>query len=133
MRLVGLFIAGWVSGWLSWVSLGPTIDDHVSGKAFLDAFVQPFELKLESLWSPYSFFGCVGFVSYFFLNLCRQLVAKRLTVHLVIGGLSGFLGSLWFWTALTQQWYISLLHGTIWGSLVGFGVWKSQQTPKISG
>lgn len=90
----------------------------------------PFEYLFEDrridsfLSLPYMFFGAVGFAYYLLLNLFRQFSAKRLIVHLLMGSLSGCLGSLWVWVTL-QRWYFSPLHGTIWGSLVGFGVWRA--------
>ena len=68
---------------------------------------------------------------YLFLNLCRQLSQKHLSVHLLIGSLSGSLGSLSLWVELQSWWYFSLIHGTIWGALVGFGVWKATREDSL--
>jgi len=83
--------------------------------------------------------GLTGFVYYLLLNLCHQLTNKNLVVHLIMGVLAGCTGSLI--TSFdprvppnTQLWLLASggFHGTIWGSLVGFGVWKSQQAVRRS-
>src|SRR3989338_2894291 len=130
-RLTGLAVAGWLAGWLSYIPLGLSMDETVSGKQMVEALVWPFERPPQSLLVPYFYFGLVGSAYYLFLNLCRQLTRQQLGLHLFIGSLSGILGSLWWWVGF-KPWYFSLLHGTIWGCLVGFGVWKSQQSPKTS-
>lgn len=91
-------------------------------------FLWPFgeNLNLASLSRPYLYFGLVGVVYFLLLGACRWLSAKSLSVHALMGSLSGTLGSLYWWIAW-GPWYFSVLHGTIWGSLVGFGVWRSQR------
>jgi len=51
----------------------------------------------------------------------------RLGKALIVGTAAGVLGSLWFW--IGDQWYFSLLHGTVWGCLVGLALSKSGILP----
>ena len=94
---------------------------------------------LRSLGWPYSsntlpeaglgllqYFGLVSLLYYAALTLGRQLRVSDLRTHQAVAGACGVLGSLWFWID-TKPWYLSLLHGAIWGACVGYGVWKSQR------
>ena len=125
VRLLFWPLVGWSAGWLAWVPL----------EASLDESWWPLSDMVELNWGllvwPLQFFGLVGVLYYGVLNLHRGRNGASLPTHVRFGILSGVLGSLWFWIAI-QPWYFSLLHGTIWGCLVGFGVWKSQQSPKTS-
>ena len=79
---------------------------------------------------PFLAFGAIGALYVFLLAVCRQLSAKSLGVHLLMAIASGCVGALYWWVAWGPL-YFSLLHGAIWGSLVGFGVWKIQQSDRI--
>jgi len=68
----------------------------------------------------------VSLLYYRALTLGRQLRTPDLRTHQLIASACGVLGSLWFWLD-SKPWYLSLLHGAIWGSLVGFGVWRFQR------
>jgi len=157
LQWVGFLIAGWVSGWISWIPIEMLYYfQAAAGFKALLALAWPFTSFFEGginsvnrvrVLYPYLTFGFVGLVYYFFLIIGGKLVARKLAVHLLIGCASGCLGSLIFWMAfkwvnlpmLTDQTHIvvlgtvfTIIHGTIWGSLVGFGVWKSQQSPEAS-
>ena len=129
-RWVGLLAIGWLSGYLSYLPLNLSLFIP-SEKNVFRALILPFGSLREALLMPYQTFGFVAFSCYFFLNICRQLFNKRLPVHLFIGILSGCVGSLWWWI-VCEHWYLSLLHGTIWGALVGYGFWKTQQHESAS-
>lgn len=132
IRWMGFLITGWLSGWISFIPFA--LYHYASAWSVFgwedvwSAFMWPFEgwHKARPIWVPYICFGLVGLVNYFFLNLRRQLTAKKLVRHLIVGCGSGTVGSLWFWITF-QAWQFSLIHGMIWGSLVGFGVWKAQR------
>lgn len=131
LRIAGVPLTGWLAGWLSFIPVGFSavmslagIQAALSASGVWEALVWPSHWSgWESFWQPYLHFGFVGALYYLFLNLCRQLSQKRLPVHLLIGSLSGSLGSLLWWIE-QEPWYFSLIQGTIWGSLVGFGVWR---------
>ncbi|MBI4354451.1 MAG: hypothetical protein HY595_04365 [Candidatus Omnitrophica bacterium] len=137
VRLVGLPVVGWLAGWWSGIPLWlhyfwttpPIFKGEVAGMTWskiVRAFIWPFG---GGIWQPYFWFGLVGAAYYALLNLSQQLTSKRLMTHLMMGIISGILGSLWWWIS-SKMGYLSVVHGTIWGSLVGFGVWKSQQARK---
>jgi hypothetical protein len=78
--------------------------------------------KLSELWIVISWFGLVALIYFVLLSLAKQLFARNLAVQTVAAITSGILGSLWFWISF-GPWYFSLIHGTIWGTLTGFGLW----------
>ena len=111
-------------GFLAVMSLAG-VPAALSASGVLDALAWPSHWD-NGLWQPFVYFGFVGSLYYGFLSLCRQLSQKRLSVHLLMGSLSGSLGSLLLWVE-REPWYFSLIHGTIWGALVGWGVWRAQR------
>ena len=117
-RFVGLILTGWLCGWLSWIPIAIYFEGGTSR-----AILWPFHWTPRALWEPYCYFGFVGLIYYFLLNIYRHLAEERLEMHLSMAIVSGSLGSLWWWISW-EPWYLSILHGTIWGMLVGFGVWK---------
>lgn len=138
LRWAALPLMGWLSGWIPYAPIAFYVHLYFvpdfGGGGWLDKLLKalwPFRLDLESLWMPWQSFGLVGAAYYALLNLFGGLTSRRLLTHLLIGSVSGILGSLWWWI-LFKPWYLSLLHGTIWGSLVGFGVWKSPQDTRAS-
>lgn len=129
VRVAAWPIVGWLAGWLSWIPIKASLSgyqfiqstsawDNI-GRSIFWPFIHP-------LWGPYLFFGLVGVVGYALFNLCRQLAAPQLWRHVLVASAAGVLGSLWWWIVLSNWWF-SLLHGTIWGSLVGYGVWRAQR------
>ncbi len=73
---------------------------------------------------PYMYFGLVSSIYYLFMCVFKQLYNNKLLHQVLIGIASGVLGSLWFWIA-NEYWYISPLHGIVWGAFVGYGIWIS--------
>ncbi len=134
IRWWALPVVGWVAGWLSYIPLHLSITERFSVESVFRALIWPLgDGKLEILGLlryPFEAFGLVGATYYVFLSFFDQIGRSLRVRHVMWGVISGCLGSLWFWTS--YHWYFSLLHGTIWGSLVGFGVWKSQQIRKTS-
>ena len=135
LRIAGFPLTGWLSGWLSCIPImfSMTVSmsrGALSASGVWEALTWPLQVwprfVWETLWQPYFFFGFVGSIYYFFLSLCRQLSQKHLAVHLLMGSLSGSLGFLLLWVE-REPWYFSLIHGTIWGALVGWGVWRAQR------
>lgn len=147
LRSVGPFLVGWVSGWLAFIPIyiyiswdssglsvwGPPTERVLKITDVFNSLIWPIGYgQGEDLWGrlwmplaiPYAYFGLVGLAYSFSLNLWRQLSSRDLWSHLLVASGAGFLGSLWWWISYTPWWF-SLLHGTIWGSLVGFGMWKS--------
>ncbi len=129
VRWLSLPGVGWLSGWLSFVPFASLALDNKGSLTLvkdLPSFVWPsMKITTEALLLPYLCFGLVGVVYFFLLTICQGLAVKRLSVHLLLGSVSGTLGSLGFWLPF-EPWYLSVLHGTTWGTLVGLGMWKSQ-------
>jgi len=111
---------GYLSGYVSWVPLNASL-------GFTWDWYKP-KIELFYLYWPFHHFGLVGLGYYFCLNILKRLTDVRLGVHLAAGVLSGILGSLWWWI-FWGVWYFSLIHGTIWGGLVGLGVWRGCKRP----
>ena len=126
VRWILLPVVGWLSGWISYIPLDFSL---VTDKGIIFAHLfwplRGGDFK-EAVFGLWQYFGIVSAVYYLCLNLGRRLSDRRLIVHLAIATLSGSLGSLWWWIEF-KPWYFSVIHGMIWGSLVGFGVWKSQR------
>jgi hypothetical protein len=132
-RWAGIPLVGWIAGWLSSIPIQLYIGSTSLGvgdpgltwqKAW--RVIWPFEFSLQSVWMPFCEFGLVAVVYHIGLLLYRRRSPMGLAAHLLLATLSGILGSLWWWAGW-EPWYFSLLHGPIWGSLVGFGAWKSRQ------
>lgn len=114
LRWIMLPLAGFLSGYVSWVFLGLSLDS-------LDVYT---DITWEYLWGFYQTFGFVGACYYVGLALLGGLAEQRLARHLAYGVVSGILGSLWWWIAF-GPWFFSLLHGAVWGLLAGWGMWRA--------
>ena len=126
IRWLALPLVGWVTGWVSSVPIAVVLFSRLSGSVLLWPFGK---LGLGTLVSPYLSGGLVSVV-WCGLLICHRPPSPRSIIwHLLAGTTSGVLGSLPWWLFMFKPWYFSPLHGTIWGSLVGFGVWKSQRAP----
>ncbi len=139
VRLAGIVAVGWLAGWFSYIPLwlymhsnGP-YPEALTWAAVFDAVRWPLQHdSWEALYMPYMSFGLAAAVYYALLALIQKKINPRSAVFFtVIGSLSGVLGSLWWWMAF-KPWWFSLLHGAIWGSLVGIGLWESQKKQPAS-
>lgn len=123
-------IVGWIAGWVSWYPLGFSLK-LLDGK-WLKVLFWPIQGNpLEVATGLWQYFGLVSAVYYLLLNPCRRLPDKSLYAQLIVACVSGSLGSLWWWVTFKLG-YFSLIHGIIWGLLVGFGVWKSQEQHSVT-
>jgi len=108
----------WLAGYLSWIPLDVSAFD----KSLASALVWPLvnaDSRLAALWAPLLYFGSVSGLLYLWLSGAR---AVRPRIAEVAGAsVAGVLGSLWWWL-LWKPWYLSVLHGVVWGSLVGLAV-----------
>jgi hypothetical protein len=66
---------------------------------------------------PLQAFGLVALLYYAALHRLASRSSGPLECALLASA-SGFLGSLWWWIEI-EAWYFSLIHGSIWGVLVG--------------
>lgn len=145
VRWLGVPLSGWLAGWLSFISFGLYIaskkdmwwlnaqagSSGLTPKEILENLFWPFTERagVERLWMPYAYFGLVSALWYASLIACLSRTFRRPWPQMLLGALSGALGSLWWWSDF-KPWYFSLIHGTIWGALVGYGIWRAQQTSK---
>ena len=121
-KILGLVAAGYTAGWVSGIFLGFSIEEKWALSRLWWPVRGGFSVE-DSLIGPFSFFGTVSVIYYFFLCLLNKLRDPRPGVHISAAVVSGVLGSLWFWVD-TKPWPISLLHGAVWGLLTGFGTWQ---------
>ena len=114
-RLSKAVAVGWLAGYVSWQPLRISIDATLAWSAW------PFNESWEWLLaSPLAHFGFVATIYCLAPSSDRMPGARQLGLTLA----AGILGSLWYWTAY-EQWYLSPLHGAIWGTAVGLSAWSS--------
>jgi hypothetical protein len=112
---------GWIVGYVSWIPLGMSIFEQPLSEAVR------FDIERwnETVVGPIQMFGGVAALLYLGVahTPTRPLSGKALIVAIT----AGVLGSLWFW--IGDQWYFSLLHGAVWGCLVGLALSKTGILP----
>lgn len=108
---------GWVAGYLSWIPL----DWCASDTPWSDVLLWPFRTSpaLATAYAPFLLFGLVSVI--YFLCLSFGGLQKGRVLHMACGACAGVGGSLWFWMDWGHE-YNALIHGTIWGVLVGWGM-----------
>ena len=79
-----------------------------------------------ALLGPLQYFGLVALLYYLAIALwlARE---RRLAAHVTGAAVAGIFGSLWWWISF-GPWYFSVLHGAIWGTLVGVGAWTTRRS-----
>lgn len=116
-RLAVLPLMGWLAGCISFAVLNLSLDWHWDMYAFWK--------KPGDIYWPFQAFGLVAASAFLGWAVFRRLRAPRLVHHLLIAIFAGMAGSLWWWISMeSHHWYYSLLHGIVWGSAVGLGVWS---------
>ena len=127
VRWAAVPVVGWLSSWLSWIPLQLSLFAPTPDRGILKVLLWPFDGDVkEIVFGLWQYFGLVGMLCFAGLQLLRRASPNPRWVFLAVGIASGCLGSLWWWIEM-KPWYFSLLHGTIWGSLVGFGIWTSRR------
>lgn len=113
--LVAPFI-GWGAAYLSWIPLNRSAFDD----PWLKSLAWPFGGDwIHGIFMVFAYFGLVTVIYYLWL-VTGGLARRALGVHLICACAAGILGSLWWWISW-KPWFLSLIHGTIWGMLVGYG------------
>lgn len=121
-QIAGIVLAGYLCGWISGIFIGFSIEEKWS----LARLWWPFRYGIsvdDTLIAPFSFFGLVGAFYYLFLCNFKILRSQSLVFHLAAAVTSGIAGSLWFW-ASSKPWYLSPVHGAVWGICAGLGTWR---------
>lgn len=122
-RVAATLLVGWLGGYLSWIPLQLS----VLHDRFIESLAWPFkngDARVYGLWIPFLYFGMVAALLYLWLN--RGERKEKLLVYFVTVALIGAAGSLWWWWTTGELWYISLLHGTIWGVFTAYGIWRAK-------
>lgn len=126
--------AGYVAGWLSWVPTHWLVADN----PLIKALVWPLTLDkpLEVAWRPLQHFGLVALLLAAALTLAPPALMRRGLAPRGLAIAAGVLGSLWFWGLFQDHarlGYFALLHGTIWGLLVGAGIARGRAPEEFAG
>ncbi len=121
-RLLLVMPIGWIAGYLSWILLDRWALDEPWGRSLL----WPFEGEpgFAVTWTPFAYFGTVA--ALFFLCLCIWGFSRSRVTQAACACGAGVLGSLWFWCEF-QPWYFAVIHGAVWGLLVGWGISRVNQ------
>jgi hypothetical protein len=118
-RLLAAPLLAWIAGVLSWIPLSRSATEDPWARSLTWPFHQGWKAAIVD---PFLCFGLVAGLYYLSVVLF-SLRERRLGAHLLYAGLSGALGSLWWWISI-EPWYFSPLHGAIWGAFVGTGAWS---------
>jgi len=119
LRWCGALLVAWVAGYVSWIPL----DTSIVARSVLAHLAWPASggsSFLSILWIPLPYFGGVAGLLYLSLLLGRGAVIRP-WFAIAFSISAGTLGSLWWWIEW-GPWYFSLLHGSIWGLLVGLAL-----------
>ena len=118
----GALVVAWFGGYLAWIPL----DLSTSVRDPVQSLVWPAgggSSIWSMLWIPVGYFGVVAGLLYASLLVARRSADRR---WMFLGAIvAGTLGSLWWWISW-GPWYFSILHGSIWGSLVGLALTKKE-------
>ncbi len=115
LRWSAMVAVGWIGGYLTWIPL----DMSVLGRSLPQAIAWPGLARpslVDLAWMPFLFFGGVSGLLYGSLLLGTAETSRRR--RMATAAAAGVLGSLWWWVEW-RPWYFALLHGAVWGGLVG--------------
>ena len=126
-RLAAALPLAWLAGFASWIPLNRSAFDEPWAKSVAWPFHQRWD---GALLGPLQYFGFVALLYYAAVafGLTRH---TRLAPHVACASAAGVLGSLWWWSAM-EPWYLSILHGAIWGACVGVGAWASHRGANLA-
>jgi hypothetical protein len=114
-----VIVVAWFGGYLAWIPL----DLSVASRSLVQSLAWPAKAEPEItsiLWTPLAYFGAVAGLLYASLLLARRSADRR-WMRLAGAVAAGTLGSLWWWIEW-GPWYFSILHGSLWGGLVGLAL-----------
>lgn len=113
-----VILVAWFGGYLAWIPLDLSVTSSSLGQSLTwPAKSQPEITAI--LWTPVAYFGAVAGLLYASLLLARTVDRRWMPLAGAIA--AGTLGSLWWWIQW-GPWYFSLLHGSLWGGLVGLAL-----------
>jgi hypothetical protein len=127
VRWVVCLPAGWLAGYLSWIPLALS----AFGEGLPRALIWPLEdgaSRRIALWSPFFFFGSVAALLCLWLSYAHR--GRSATAHVLAAAAAAAAGSLWWW-AVWKPWYFCLLHGAVWGGLLGMALARSASAAHV--
>lgn len=129
MKLLAWLAAGYVGGWISWIPSHHLLADHPLIKSLL----WPFQIgsATDAAWRPFQYFGLVSLILAATLSLMPSAPRRAALGFRMAGVTAGILGSLWFWSLMEShaRWaYLSMVHGSIWGLVVGAAISRARKT-----
>ena len=127
IRLAAAIPVGWVAGYLAWTAVSVAINDFPISNPH-EVFFWPFGSHPVEFAEPFQNFGLVALIYYLFLVLYLH-EGRSLRASVLCAIVAGSLGSLWFWS--TENWYFAIIHGPIWGALVGTAAWKTAPETRV--
>lgn len=122
LRLPWIVLGGWVAGYLSMIPIRMSLNETVAVRML---FQWP-----DPWWEPLAWFG--GVTSLLIPWLAWQRREAPVWPNAVAGCAAGALGSLWVWVNAGSRWeiwYMSPLHGCIWGCFVGLAISRREPGP----
>ena len=118
VQLAAAPFLGWLAGHYAWQPILLSFGERWPGAAM--TWVPP----LDGLWNFWRAFGLVPVLYFALGGIFRLLESPSLKVQIAVGVASGVVGSLPFWLSI-EPWYFSLIHGSVWGALVGLAAGKA--------
>jgi hypothetical protein len=118
LRWAASLLVAWLAGYLSWIPLDISAFDKSLASALAWPLVNA-DSRLAAVWVPFLYFGAVSGLLY--LWLAGQRRGQGRVIEMAAASGAGVLGSLWWWL-VWKPWYLSVLHGVVWGSLVGLAI-----------
>jgi hypothetical protein len=108
---------GWLAGYIAWIPLHMSAFDRPASSALMWPIADT-EGWFAVIVSPIAYLGGVAVLLYLWVV---ERPRRSVLANVMASSVAGMLGSLWFWI-IFETWYLSLVHGLIWGSLVGLAL-----------
>lgn len=125
-RIAAPLFAGYIAGWISFIPVLALALRAWSWELLIWPVDDLAHHRYQFSDSPFEYFGLVTLILSAVLLWTPHILRRSLPFLLGAGAISGILGSFWFWTKFDPLVY-SFIHGTVWGLLVGFGLWWGQR------
>jgi hypothetical protein len=119
VRFAAAPAVAWLAGYISWIPLNRFAVDEPWRESLTWAWRQGWDL---AILGPFQYFGLVSGLLYLTLVFGWGRI-RRAVVWWLAAIACGVLGSLWWWVAV-EPWYLSPLHGSIWGAAVAAASWN---------
>lgn len=124
LRVAAAPCVGWLSGYLSFIPFYAVEWRHPPTGDLILMWVQwPWGgLAGPPSYAPLRAFGTVGMLLYLWIVL-GSFRASGLRRQIAAAVVAGVVGSAWWWFSW-EPWFLCMVHGPVWGVLVGLGLWR---------